>query len=128
MPKKPKLPKKRVATALTEERPVFPAHVPLVMEDREKLVSILNEPVFIKAWNNAEMMKPPVFPGGPDGPTADSREAKALARLQGWELHKAALIKQTLEVVPRKAIPTEQFPAAGSLEAEVQQKLNSKTK
>lgn len=113
---------------MTEEKAAIPVRLPLVMEEREELIKLLNNPVFLKAWNNAELEKPPVFPGGivPDGPAADSRDAKALARIQGWELHKAALIKQTLEIVPKKAIPTEQFPATGSLEAEVQRNLKSR--
>lgn len=128
MPRKSKLQKPKVATSMTEEKAAIPVRLPLVMEEREELIKLLNNPVFLKAWNNAELEKPPVFPGGivPDGPAADSRDAKALARIQGWELHKAALIKQTLEIVPKKAIPTEQFPATGSLEAEVQRNLKSR--
>ena len=129
MPKKTKLPNARVATALIEERPAFPKITKLVMEERDRLIEILNDPVFIKAWNNAEAQKPSVFPLGSEqfeGQFGDNRAAHALHRIQGWELHKAALIKQTLETVPAKKANPEEYPEAGKLENEIARTMPAK--
>lgn len=100
------------------------------MEERDKLISFLNDPVFKKAWRNAELMKPSVFPSNPEhheGKNGDKRAARVLARIQGWELHKAALIKQSLEIIPRKKANSEEYPASGSLESEIKKHLPVKT-
>jgi len=119
----------RLATGTTEELPGTPVHVPLVMEERDRLAEILKDPVFIKAWNNAESVKPPIFPSTPEqfeGPLGDNRAAKALARLQGWEMHKVALRKQAIEV-PQKPKPnTDNYPDSGTLEAEIRKTLPQK--
>jgi len=125
MPTKSKRQNALVAPELTGEGPVIPVHIPLVMEEREELAAILNKPVFIKAWKNAELQRPPVFltladQSGPDG---DNRAAKALCRIQGWDLHKAALLKQTQEVVPRVRVDVREFPDSGSLESDVARTL-----
>ena len=109
-----------------EEGPVLPVYTPLIMEERDRLTVILSDPVFIKAWRNAEAYRPSLFPGDPEkheGQFGDNRAAKQLARVQGWELHKAALIKQGIEVVPRKKAPPEEYPASASLEAQVAKSL-----
>lgn len=130
MPKKLKRQNARGAPKLTEEKPGVPIYIPLVMEEREELAAILNKPVFIRAWNNAEIHRPPVFltMADQEGRKGDNRAAKALCRIQGWELHKAALIKQTLEVARKTTVPPEEFPASASLEADIKRKLQSTTK
>lgn len=126
MPAKTKLPKAPVAPVQAEELPGNPVHIPLVMEERDRLAAILKDPVFIKAWNNAEAVKPPIFPASPElfeGPLGDNRAAKALCRIQGWEMHKVALRKQAIEV-PQKAAPnTDHYPDSGTLEAEIKKTL-----
>ncbi len=133
MAKKTKLPSARIATEprkkprdLIEEKPAVPRFLPLDMDEREKLASFLTDPVFIKAWNNAEMVRPPLFPGLPEhfeGQHGDNRAAKTLCRLQGWEMHKAALIKQTIEPAKKARAAGPEFPESASLEAEVARNL-----
>lgn len=130
MAKKPKLQNARVATELTEERPKVPAPIPLVMEERDELTAILNNPVFIKAWRNAELFRPSPFPHATEhfeGEYGDNRASKQLARIQGWEMHKAALIKQTVEVAPKPRQLPDEYSDAGSMEAEMKRKLKSTT-
>jgi hypothetical protein len=129
MPKS-KATKSRIAPDLTEERPSFPKITRLVMEERDRLIVILNDPVFIKAWNNAEAQKPSAFPLGSEmfeGQFGDNRAAHVLHRIQGWELHKAALIKQTLELIPAKKANPEEYPEAGKLESEIARTMPAKS-
>ena len=115
-----------LAKELTEVRPVPPSYIPLLMEDRDRLTAILNDPVFIKAWTNAELAKPSVFPASSDkfeGEHGPQHAASQLHRIQGWELHRAALIRQAQEVKQRPKAPAESYPATGSLEAEVAARL-----
>lgn len=133
MPAKTTLQKARIATTpqeslkkLIEEIPGIPVFHPLDMEERDKLSSFLADPVFIKAWNNAKLAKPSVFPSMNEhfeGQHGDNRAAKQLARIQGWELFGAALINQTKEPVRKAKAPSPEFPEAGSLEAEVARNL-----
>lgn len=115
---------------IDEESPVVPGYSMLVMEERDKLSLILNDPVFKKAWRNAEVQRPSAFPSGHEtlfeGQFGDNRAAKQLARIQGWELHKAALLKQTIEIVPKKKANSEEYPPQGTLEADVKRSLPNK--
>ncbi len=109
----------------------MPVYTQLVMEERERLASILNDPVFVKAWNNAELSKPSCFHGDPayfDGQFGDNRAAKTLHRIQGWELHKAALIRESVEKVKRSIAPPEEYPDSGTIEAQLQRKLSTQAK
>lgn len=96
------------------------------MEERDRLSVLLNDPVFIKAWNNAEAVAPPLFPQTADqfdGQFGDANAAKALARKQGWEMHKAALLKQTKEVQQKNPAAQQEYPDSGTLEAEIKSRL-----
>lgn len=125
MPTKSKRQNALVAPELIGEGPVIPVHVPFTMEERDELSAILSKPVFVKAWRNAEAQRPPVFLPTSEqiGRKGDNHAAKALCRLQGWELHKAALLRQTQEVVPRTRVELTEYPSSGSLEAEVARNL-----
>lgn len=131
MPKKTKRPNAEVVLQLTEEKAEPRVFLPLVMEEREKLRTILADPVFVKAWNNAEVTKPSAFHihnekfEGQFGPIA---ACNALHKIQGWELHKAALVKQTLEPIPQQKRKMEEFPDAGTIEAETKKLLEQHKK
>jgi hypothetical protein len=123
MPKKSKLPKEQVAPAEQIENPTPRI---LVMEERDKLAAIFADPVFVRAWHNAEMASPSLFPqsvGQFDGQFGDANAARALARKQGWEMHKAALLRQAKEIVQSKPAAKEEFPDSGTLEAEIKNSL-----
>lgn len=133
MPKS-KLQKSRVAPGrgrkkaikITEESPAVPTYSRLVMEERDRLTAILNDPVFIKAWKNARLSKPSAFAAMPDhfeGQFGDNRAAHRLAQIQGWEMHEAALIRQTIEIVPKPKANPEEYPDTATLEAELLRKL-----
>jgi hypothetical protein len=135
MPRKSKRPKAKVVPRqvkkLTEERPVAPSFNRLVMEERDRLREILNDPVFIKAWKNAELSKPSAFPPMRDhfeGQFGDARASHRLHQIQGWEMFKAALIRETLEIVPKPKASSEEYPDTATLENEIAKNLNHKKK
>lgn len=135
MPAKTKRPKAQIAPEprkspgeLIEQMPGVPVYLPLDMEERDRLSAILSDPVFVKAWNNARSMKPSAFPSDNEkyeGQWGDNRAAKQLARIQGWELHEAALIKQTREPASKPRSAPAEYPPSGSLEAEVARNLST---
>ena len=100
------------------------------MEERDELTALLNKPVFIKAWTNAELSKPSPFPTSSDkfeGEHGPQHAANQLHRIQGWDLCRAALIRQTHEVKQKPKALTENYPASASLEAEVATSLPKPT-
>lgn len=130
MPSKSKRRNARVAPELIETRPEVPTYAPLQMEERDELAAILRNPVFIKAWMNVECSRPSAFPRMDakfEGEHGAYHAASALYRIQGWELHKAALIRQSLEVAQKSAAPKDEYSDSGSLEAEVARSLAKKT-
>lgn len=111
---------------LTEERAEAPTYTRLVMEERDRLKVLLSDPVFKKAWNNAERSKPSAFPSMPqqfEGQFGDNAAGHRLAQIQGWELFKAALLRETLEIVPKAKANPEEYPDAGTFEAELKRNL-----
>jgi hypothetical protein len=106
MPKK-KAPEK----APVYQRPLaFPVYVysQLDYNEREKLRSIISDPVFQKAIRNAHSKKPGVNPTGTGvAPNDDCATiaSNRLHQLQGWEMFEAALFAQAEEAAPRTFMP-----------------------
>lgn len=101
-----------VAPRIESEGAVVPQVLPLSFEEREELKSLLAKPVMRKAWANAEVMKPSPFVdarelnGALGGRCANNR----LHQIQGWELFKAAIVKQTIDPRPRPQPVRDEYP------------------
>ena len=83
-----------VPLAIRRNRPEKPEIQPTVLEERQKLIGMFNDAAFQKAWHNAEMCKPTLFPEGLDGEHGGQIANNRLHQLQGWEMHKIALLRQ----------------------------------
>lgn len=97
--------------------------VPLVYEQRIRLQEIFNDPVFVQAWANTNLCKPSAIPAGLEGPLGVQIGNNRLHQIQGWELFRAALMRQAEEVIPTKPKPVDNFPDAGTIEADMQQRM-----
>jgi hypothetical protein len=95
---------------IKQHKPAKSEVVSLLNEERVKLTALLNDPVFVKAWNNAEMFKPSAFPGGLDTALGSVIASNRLSQLQGWEMFKAALLRQVEEPKQAKASLQETYP------------------
>lgn len=91
------------------------------MEERDELTKIFANPVFVKAWRNLRAVKPGVFisqsalasPAGPQ--MANNR----FHEIRGWEMFAAALLKQAKEPEVKRTPAKEEYPDAGTIEAEM---------
>jgi hypothetical protein len=88
----------------------IPAFRQLEYPERQKLLGMLNDPVFIQAWQNAEGSKPNAFPAGTDGELGGVIANNRLHQIQGWEMFKAALLKQVIDPRPPREQPKETYP------------------
>lgn len=102
--KEPK--KKRMAAA---GGPSKPAEMPLSVEERIELKGIFSNPVFVKAFNNARLCKPPVYVGGLATQFGGQIATIQIARIQGWEAFEAAMFLQTQDKLPKPAPLEENF-------------------
>lgn len=111
------------APQLDNQDPAEPVFTPLLMEERDRLNEIFRDPAFVKAWRNLRVLKPGVFIASPavlSGPTGPQLANNRLHEIRGWEMFVAALLNQGKEpVVKRKAV-LEEYPDAGTIEAEMQ--------
>jgi hypothetical protein len=103
---------KKPATKITDSKPTdsIPAFRQLELPEREKLSKLLNDPVFIQAWKNAECKRPSAFPGKTDTELGGVIATNRLHQIQGWEMFKAALLIQLLDpkIKPTKLV--ESYP------------------
>lgn len=125
MPKSKKPPYPVVAQP---DGPTRPQATPLNYEERVHLSKLLSDPIFVMAWKNAELGKPPFFTASKEEAYYEQSCAQRLHQLQGWELFKAALLKQVDDPKPKPERLTESFPDSGTLEAEVKKRLTIQTK
>lgn len=110
MPRKTKL-KPGVADGRETEGPSFPQHVPLDLEERNRLNQIFRDPVFRKAWTNAKLSRPSCLMA-PDLLESDKGPQAALNRIsqmQGWEFFAAALFRQGMDPKPPRPPPLKEF-------------------
>lgn len=96
---------------------------PLVLDERIRLQQIFDDPVFRQAWSNAQAVKPSVVPIGLDTALGLQIGNNRLHQLQGWEMFKVALLRQTQE--PRLPPPkiTDTYPDSGTIEADAAEHL-----
>lgn len=96
---------------------------PLVLDERIRLQQIFDDPVFRQAWSNAQAVKPSVVPMGLDSALGPQIGNNRLHQLQGWEMFKVALLRQTQE--PRLPVPkiTDTYPDSGTIEADAKKNL-----
>lgn len=100
---------------------------PLVYEERIRLQQILNDPVFQKAWQNAQACRPSVVPLGLDTALGQQIGNNRLHQIQGWDMFRAALLRQILEPAPAKPKLSDNYPDAGTREAELKSKMTVTT-
>ncbi len=96
---------------------------PLLFEQRNRLQEIFDDPVFRQAWNNVQACKPTLFPVGLDTALGAQIGNNRLHQLQGWELFRTALLRQVIEPKPAPAKPSNNFPDAGTRDAELQAQI-----
>lgn len=117
--------KKLQSPAVQQRKPTDKLQAkPLVYEERKHLLSLLDDPIFVRAWQNAELMRPPIFTASKEEQYFPQACSHRLHQLQGWEMFKTALISQTEEPKLKPDKPVERFPDAGTLEAEIQSRLH----
>lgn len=102
-----------------------PKLVPIPYEERVHLLSLFNDPVFVKAWRNAQLSRPALFTASKDEAYFPQACAHRLHQLQGWEMFQVALLRQTDDPKPAQPKLTENFPDAGTLEADIKRNLPS---
>ncbi len=119
---------KSTPVALGNEEPEIRTVVPLTWEERTRLRELFADPVFRKAWNNAQAAKPSVLAAGLEGPTGLQIGNNRLHQLQGWEMFRAALLREQLERKPAPARASDSFPDAGTMEAEAKRQIESQKK
>lgn len=85
------------------------AEMPLSVEERIELKGIFSNPVFIKAFNNAKLFRPPVVVPGLATQFGGQIATIQLARIQGWEMFEAAMFLQTQDKPPKLGPIEENF-------------------
>lgn len=111
------------ATPLDDYYPAEPVFTPLVMDERDRLNAIFQDPAFRKAWRNLRAMKPSVFLANPSvlsGPSGLLMASNRLHEIRGWDMFIAALLSQGKEPVTKIRAPLEEYPDTGTIEAEMQ--------
>lgn len=86
-----------------------PTENPLSIEERTELREIFRNPIFIKAFENAKLCRPPSFVAGMQSALAPQLALVALARIQGWEMFSTALLMQTRDKIPKPEQLTENY-------------------
>lgn len=123
MPKPRKKKSPQVRVTLDAAKPEKPSLHRFTPEQRAELSRLLNHPLFVIAWGNAEMARPSLFPRGLNDANGERLGNNTLHTLQGWEMHKIALLHQTDEPRPQQQRIEETYPDAGTLEADVARRL-----
>ena len=124
MPKKPRKTKSpKVAVTLHAAKPEKPSLHRFTPEQRAELSRLFNHPLFQVAWNNAEMARPSLFPRGLNDQNGERLGNNTLHTLQGWEMHKIALLHQLDEPRPPTQRHEETFPEGGTIEADMARRL-----
>ena len=123
MPKPRKKKSPKVAVTLHAAKPEKPSLHRFTPEQRSELSRLLNHPLFVIAWQNAEMARPSLFPRGLNDANGERLGNNTLHTLQGWEMHKIALLHQTDEPRPAMERAQETFPDAGTLEADMARRI-----
>lgn len=110
------------APQLDDQDPAEPVFMPLLMEERNRLNEIFQDPAFVKAWRNLRTYKPGAFPANAStlaGPSGLQVASNRLHQIQGWEMFVAALLNQSKEPLVKKKPALEEYPDAGTIEAEM---------
>lgn len=142
MPKSKKVANAQVTPAVVREQPksspplpptvvqglIVPVRVEFTTDQRARLRQILNDPILVLAWNNAEMSRPSAFAAGLDGQFGLQIGNNALHCQKGWDAHKAALLRETVERKPSGTAPQETYPDEATMEAEMARQLALKVK
>ncbi len=108
---------------LDAAKPDKPSVVRFTPQQRAELYRIFHLPLFMLAWQNAEMARPSLFPRGLNDNNGEKLGNNTLHTLQGWEMHKIALMHQLDEPRPPVARLEESYPDAGTLEAEMAKRI-----
>lgn len=123
MPKKKSAPKRELATLLAEV-PLKPQVHKFSYEERQELQQLFTHPLFVRAWQNMLLSAPTLFPPTAfDGQFGPQQGNNRLHELRGFNLCKFALLKSLEEPSLPKPKLTDNFPDAGTLEADVAQQL-----
>ncbi len=88
---------------------------PLDFDDRVALRALFASTAFKRAWHNASLAQPSCLPGT----NMDSERGPAIAinqihRQQGWEMFKAALLRQCEDPTPPKTAAEDKYSDAGA--------------
>ncbi len=109
---------KKKLSQKAERPPKISRIIPLVLEERARLIALLNDPIMQKALANAALVKPPSsFAGSgvqvsavPSAELAMLMANNRLHQIQGWETFETALFAQTLDPKSPRAQVEENYP------------------
>ncbi len=90
---------------------------PLSFDDRTALRTMFASPAFKRAWHNAQLSQPSCMPGvgALDDPSRGPHIANnQMHRQQGWEMFKAALLRQCDDPMPPKVAAEDKYSDAGT--------------
>jgi hypothetical protein len=97
----------------TEEDFIPSSYYEFTPEERGELRNIFTSAIWKKAYSNAKLMSPHLFPQGMDTALGVQIGNNRLHQLQGWELLRMALIKQTMVPAAKRMPLQETYPDAG---------------
>lgn len=95
---------------ILKSKAALPVLEQLVLEERVALAALLNNTAFQKAWNNAMLCRPSLYPEGLNTALGGTVASNRLHELRGWELFKAALIRQAQDPKLDRRTPEETYP------------------
>lgn len=97
------------------EEPLRDSVTPLSLDERVALRAIFKNPVFVRAWKNAQCLRPSCLIAAEsadmtlNGPHGREIANNRLHEMRGWEMATAALLKQCNDPVLRAPVSTETY-------------------
>jgi hypothetical protein len=85
----------------------------------QELRSFFDSPLWRRVLANVRAQRPPEFPFVPPSADTEMRRqlmVEQLAQIQGWKLFEAALAKETLPKVERRAPVQDSYPDTGRID------------
>lgn len=94
--------------------------IPLTFEQRIELREIFTKKTaYIRAWNNAQHCKPSAFTGELNTALGSVVANNRLHEIRGWELFEAALKREMIDPVLKKAKVPDDFPDSGAIDKDL---------
>ncbi len=96
---------------------------PLSLDDRIALRNMFASSAFKRAWHNALACQPSCLPPGDlNGPQGGTIANNRIHQQQGWEMFKAALVRQCDDPIVKAGPAEESYPDSGAVVGEIAKK------